>query len=169
MLTDEIQRRLIEAFQVIEHITDSPMPKAFGNGMPDVIRFASADAVYAAQLESFQKDWGFTFRQMQDDRVREFARTARSHYTAAQISQAEEAISWPALVEHPVKREILILFIKCKAKKGVWTEWLTRRNRANPQKYGVSRLNSYRWKAQSLQEIALKLRNGEIMLRQRTG
>lgn len=167
MLTDEILRRMVEAYKVIETITDSPCPKAFGSNMPDIIRFANDSDVWMAHMESLQdiKDMGRSFRQMQADRVRELERTSRSQFTPRQITDAEEAMSWPALIENVTKREILMLYVACKAKKGDWGKWLTRRNRRYPQKYGVIRRKSNRWVNQCLQEIDIKLRNDEILLR----
>lgn len=165
MLTDEILRRMIEAYQVIETITDNPRPKAFGSNMPDLIRFANDSDVWRAHMESLQDDYGRSFRQMQADRVRELERTARSQFTPRQITDAEEAMSWPALIENVTKREILMLYVACKAKKGDWGKWLTLRNRRHPNKYGVIRRKSNRWVNQCLQEIEIKLRNDEILLR----
>ena len=165
MLTDEILRRMIEAYQVIEIITDSPKPKAFGSNMPDIIRFANDSDVWAAHMESLKDDYGRSFRQMQADKVRELEKTARSQFTPRHITDAEEAMSWPALVENVTKREILMLYVVCKAKNGDWGRWLTRRNRKNPHKYGVIRRKSNRWVNQCLQEIDIKLRNDAILLR----
>lgn len=165
MLTDEILRRMIEAYQVIEIITDSPRPKAFGSNMPDLIRFANDSDVWRAEMESIKDDWGRSFRQMQADRVRELERTARSQFTPRQITDAEEAMSWPALIDNVTKREILMLYVACKAKNGDWGKWLTRRNRRNPHKYGVIRRKSNRWVNQCLQEIDIKFRKDETLLR----
>ncbi len=166
MLTDEILRRMIEAYQVIEITTDSPKPKAFGSNMPDLIRFANDSDVWRAHMESLQDDYGRSFRQMQADRVRELERTARSQFTPKQITDAEEAMRWPALVENVTKREILMLYVACNAKNGTWNRWLTRRNRRYPHKYGVIRQTSWRWINQSLRDIETKLRNDEILLRE---
>jgi hypothetical protein len=159
MLTDDILNRLVASYRVIETITDSPRPKAYGSSMPDLIRFATDSDVWRAQIESLKDDNGATFRQMQADRVRDFARTARSQFTPREIQEAEVAMSWPALVDHPVHREILVLYVICKARRGKWSEWLANRNRRKPQQYGVIRRTAQRWINQSLQEIETKLRH----------
>ena len=117
-------------------------------------------------MESIKDDWGRSFRQMQADRVRELERTARSQFTPRQITDAEEAMSWPALIDNVTKREILMLYVACKAKNGDWGKWLTRRNRRNPHKYGVIRRKSNRWVNQCLQEIDIKFRKDETLLRE---
>jgi hypothetical protein len=106
MTTDEILRRLIEAYSVIDTVVSSPRPKAFGNNMPEVLRFPTEQDVWDAEMESIASDGGMTFRVLQDQRIRDLERVARSHYSSRQITQAEEAIRWPALVEDPVRREI---------------------------------------------------------------
>jgi len=161
MLTDEILRRLIDAYTVIEAITDRPNPKAYGSAMPDLIRFANDAEVWRAHLESLKDDMGATFRMMQADRVRELERTARSQFSPKRISEAEEAMRWPSLIENTTKREILVLYVACKARRGNWGRWLARRNRLYPQKYGVIRRKSNRWINQCLQEIEIKLRHNE--------
>lgn len=164
MLTDDILNRLVASYRVIEATTDSPKPKAYGSAMPDLIRFANDSDVWRAQIESLKDDNGATFRQMQADRVREFARTSRSQFSPREIQEAEEAMSWPALVEHPIHREILVLYVICKARRGKWNEWLANRNRRKPQQYGVIRRTANRWINQSLQEIEIKLHNGARLL-----
>ncbi|MBW3096825.1 hypothetical protein [Pseudohoeflea coraliihabitans] len=166
MSPDIILARLVEAHQVIESTVNSPRPKAYGSAMPDIIRFPSGSDVWRTHMESLKDDHGASFRQMQDDRLRDFVRTARSHWSARQISEAEEAMIWPSLVENPVKREILMLYVACKAKNGQWARWLQARNRRKPKEYCVARRKSYRWNDQSLQEISGKLRNSAILLRE---
>lgn len=153
MTTDEILRRLIEAYRVIDTVVSSPKPKAFGNNMPEILRFPTEYQVWEAEMDSIKTDGGATFRQMQEGRVRELERTARSHYTSQQISQAEEAMRWPSLVADLTRREILILKVKCDSRGGMWTKWLSARNRRKPAREGVLRQNSYRLITLALQDI----------------
>jgi hypothetical protein len=157
MTTDEILRRLIEAYSVIDTVVSSPRPKAFGNNMPEVLRFPTEQDVWDAEMESIASDGGMTFRVLQDQRIRDLERVARSHYSSRQITQAEEAIRWPALVEDPVRREMLILKVKCDSRGGKWTKWLIARNRKKHPRYAVLRQNSYRLITLALQDIRAKI------------
>ena len=135
--------------------------------MPEVIRFPNQQAVYEMAVDSLLNDQGETWRMHAKHRLRDMERTARSHWTAKQISDAEEAIGWPKLVTDEEMRELMLLFIRCKARGGKWTEWLRHRNRAKLQQNGVSRQNSYRCIEKCFQEISVKLRNNATLLRDR--
>lgn len=167
MTTDEVLIRLVEAHKVIESTVNSPRPKAYGSAMPEVINFPSAQAVYSMALDSLRNDNGQTWFMHSNGRIRELLRTARSHWTAKQITDAEEAILWPSHVEDPEMREILMLYVRCKARNGNWTRWLQNRNRGKSQREGVLKRKSYRCIEQSLQIITAKVGNRAIMLRER--
>jgi hypothetical protein len=153
MTTDEILRRLIEAHRVIDAVVSSPRPKSFGSNMPEILRFPTEYDVWMAEMDSIKSDGGATFRSMQSHRVRQLEQLARSHYTSKQISDAEDAMRWPAMVQDPTRRELLNLKVKCEAKGGQWTKWLTARNRKLPARNGILRQNSYRLITLALQDI----------------
>lgn len=155
--------RLIEAIE-----TDLALPVRVGPKKPGNtgLAFIQTEEEIAA-LEEEEK-WRPHITRQRHLAI-DFETERRAKCSRPRITRMEEALGWAGMVSSEEDRRMLIAFAHVKATGREWGQYLGHRNRrCDPKKAWVKR-TTYRKIAKTLQEIAIKLRNKEIILRDGAG
>lgn len=161
-----ILERLIEACETDIALPGRVGPKAFGNAMPSSA-FGPVDVWILEVSELYEGREGHTRDRntaISDADVR------RAKCSPQRISRMEEAFGWLGrfVLDHEM-RQIVISYATCKANGWDWDEFIQSRNRKVSCENAWVKRTIYRRIAKSLQEIALRLRNNAIILRDGAG
>lgn len=156
-----ILERLIEACETDRALPGRVGPKQYGNAMPTTV-FTDTD-VWVLEVEEQIANEG---RQTRERNAALSVVTERRALCAPdRISRMEEALGWLRLVIDPEARQVLIAYASCKASGNDWGQYLEARNRRNRPENAWVKRTIYRKITNTLQEVATKLRNTEIILR----
>ncbi|MGV2099037.1 hypothetical protein [Rhizobium sp. 21-4511-3d] len=161
-----ILERLIEACETDIAMPGRTGPKQFGNAMPSSA-FGSIDVWILEVSELFENNGSHTYNRniaISDADVR------RAKCSPQRISRMEEAFSWLGkyVFDHEMRR-VLIAYATCKANGWDWDEVIQRRNRKTSSEKAWVKRTIYRWIGKSLHEVATKLCNDAIILRDGAG
>lgn len=142
----EIQERLIQAFEIEEAAGRYSIGPARDRSLPLPYQHSEAE----------RKGWGQFHQKEETDRI---WRAIMSRPTAKQISDAEEAVGWLALVTSDQNREALAAWARCMASNGLFQDWCFRGN--------FHPITGTRRKNRAVAEIAAHL-NGKSTLNNET-
>lgn len=163
---DIVMVRLIEAYTVIERITNRDAPARFKNSMPATKMFETESEAFEFERVDLTLNGGRAMQVIKETSRQDILRAAGRGVPAETVSMAIEALRWPIdLISDPNHRACLIAYATCRAQNRMWTKTLTARNRRVGKENAWSRLNTYRWNEKSCQRISDHLLNEGVLLR----
>lgn len=115
MNAGDVQERLIQAAEIEEAAAQYRVGPAKDRSLPLPYEHSAED----------RKGWGDFHKREELDRV---WKRIMSRPTARQISEAEEAVGWYALVVKDENREALAAWARCMASNHVFQDWCQRQN-----------------------------------------
>lgn len=160
-----ILERLVEAMETDLALPVRVGPKMYGNSMPDYIQDEDdIDQMEREEMRDWKADRTRQRHQAINDKTARQAKCSRPR-----ISRMEEALEWPGLIFDETDRRILVAFCLVRAKGWEWGQYLERHNRRVGKEKAWIRRTTYRKITKSLQEVAKKLTEGGLILRDCAG